>query len=99
MATWFYRAMGVTVGKDTWLPADIAIYNFDALVIGSCVTIGGSCVIAPSLPPAGMAVSTFCLWCLQQGLDNLFSKRQSRHEVQQVTSLASVEVAGEPHDS
>ncbi len=57
VVSWYYRAMGATVGRDTWLPADLEVANYDALVIGDGVTVGGACAAgAPFLPPAGMAV-------------------------------------------
>lgn len=58
VVSWYYRAMGATVGKDTWLPSDLDVGNYDNLVIGSNVTIGGGCSVgSPYIAPAGSTVS------------------------------------------
>jgi acetyltransferase-like isoleucine patch superfamily enzyme len=58
VVSWYYRAMGATVGKDTWLPSDLDVGNYDNLIIGSNVTIGGGCSVgSPYIAPAGLAVS------------------------------------------
>jgi hypothetical protein len=60
VVSWYYRAMGATVGKDTWLPSDLDVGNYDNLIIGSNVTIGGGCSVgSPYIAPAGLKVSAW----------------------------------------
>ena len=56
MVSWYYRLMGVRVGAGTWLPSDLEVDNYDTLIIGDGVTIGGGCGIGAWQPPAGMEV-------------------------------------------
>ena len=62
MVSWYYRAMGAKVGRDTWLPSDLEVANFDALVIGDGVTVGGAVSVGGWGPPPGMEVwSSLCV--------------------------------------